>query len=441
MAGLDFMAIARGRRAAEVQNQQDEDWAFQREQRDLKRQEQMWNRQAAAWNSTSAMNRQLAADNGVTGLDYLTQQRQQNMANPEFLALPPEVQSAVLNQQRQSALLEIQAMQQRGEVVDANKALAGWGASPANSGFELAILRGDPQGMLDAANAQFGSSLALNPDNTVTYLGQNLPAEQVVRAIAAARSPAGVIDTGSQFEEATRQAAQQQTMAQQVAAQQQAQEYNSALSSMLARGIPRAEAEATLAPFKPATMPAAGIGVPAPAGVPAVPAPSGILVNDGTVGAPVMPTAMQQVAAQQAALSAPQAAAVQAAGIATPGFAPPAVVAPPPAVGYAANEQRAAAAIPVQNALQTAAEQVLQLSRQLKADRFSAQNYEARGRVGVDPATRVRLGEARLQEALRVMAEAQARVNALPEIAQGVAPTNFNYGPQSNTGVMLQGVN
>ena len=35
------MAIARGRRAAEVQNQQDEDWAFQREQRDLKRQEQM----------------------------------------------------------------------------------------------------------------------------------------------------------------------------------------------------------------------------------------------------------------------------------------------------------------------------------------------------------------------------------------------------------------
>ena len=322
MAGLDFMAIARGRRAAEVQNQQDEDWAFQREQRDLKRQEQMWNRQAAAWNSTSAMNRQLAADNGVTGLDYLTQQRQQNMANPEFLALPPEVQSAVLNQQRQSALLEIQAMQQRGEVVDANKALAGWGASPANSGFELAILRGDPQGMLDAANAQFGSSLALNPDNTVTYLGQNLPAEQVVRAIAAARSPAGVIDTGSQFEEATRQAEQQQTTAQQVAAQQQAQEYNSALSSMLARGIPRAEAEATLAPFRPAT----GVGVPAVSAPPAPGALPQFLQLPGVAVTPA-PTAMQQVAATQAGLSAPQAAAVQAAGIATPGIIPTAAAA------------------------------------------------------------------------------------------------------------------
>lgn len=315
------MAIARGRRQAENENWEDftraqraEDFVFQREQRDIKRQEQMWGQEAAAWLAPSISNRQLAADAGISPVDYEIQQREQTLANPEFQAKSPEVQKLILQQMQQRALLVAQTARDQGDITAANRVVQAYGQPRVLGAVQEAAY----QGNVDEALTRAG----FPPDeNGMVAIGDVLVPKVIAaqQLIASGGVPGSVVTAAAQQQANAALLEQQKTTAQQVAEQQAVEQWTQARNAAQLAGLLPQFLQLNPDP-RGAAAPTVGIPIP-----PTIAAPSGVTISDGSVGAPVMPSAMQQVvAAQQAVapgLTAAQTAAVQAAGgVGTPTF-------------------------------------------------------------------------------------------------------------------------
>lgn len=191
---IDFMAIAKGRQLARNENwqdrvraQQEEKYAIQRELWQDQIAERAINRESQAYVAPLISNMQMAASAGVTPVDFLIQQREQVMADPNFQNASPEVQQRILNTLGQTVRAQLQDLQRTGDFGSVQRLAQAYGLISPTTDIDVARAQGDPETILNATNAQFGSNFTLNPDGrTVTVAGVNVPVEQVAYAITQA---------------------------------------------------------------------------------------------------------------------------------------------------------------------------------------------------------------------------------------------------------------
>lgn len=206
MAGIDFMAIARGRQLARKENRQDRVWAQEDLKRELERetwQDELrdikYNREAMAYVAPLITHLQTAQAAGLSPVDYLLQQRDQIMADPAFLAFSPEVQNRVLSTLGQSMRVTAQDLQQTGRFDDAQRLTEGFNVVSPVTGIDQARAAGSPQQALDFLNSQYGSEYFIDENGMVNVEGTLVPADQVAMAVfSSGGQGAGALAAGIQ---------------------------------------------------------------------------------------------------------------------------------------------------------------------------------------------------------------------------------------------------
>jgi hypothetical protein len=202
---IDFMAITEGRQKALADNWQDK-VRFEQEKvnafndrgrqiEGVKREEgftdYLGQQEAAAYLAPLLGNRQLAADRGLSDVDWAIQQRKEILADPNFQSKSPAVQQHILDKLSQSATLIAQQRLSMGgaeNVSLAQKLLGVYGASGGPNNLATAIASGDPKQILDAAH--------LVPDangKVEIYPGHKVDALEAVGGIIQAGNKGGSI--------------------------------------------------------------------------------------------------------------------------------------------------------------------------------------------------------------------------------------------------------
>ena len=258
---IDFMAYARGQRTALDNMLQEERLLRERSEREREWEKQLLDRQAAGYLSTSTTNQQLAADAGISPIDYMIQQREQTLADPNFQRMPPALQQAIVEQMRGQAVLTAQNAYNQGNVADANRLVSAYGNLPLASQFQTAGLSGNVAQIVQAMNAQFGTNAVLSEDGqSVTVNGITMPAVEFARQAYASGSGSGGLTALAAWQEAQRL--------------EQARQSEYAQALRLA-GIDPASVglgAASVAPAAPGAAPAApGAAPAAPGAAPAAP--------------------------------------------------------------------------------------------------------------------------------------------------------------------------
>jgi hypothetical protein len=202
---IDFMAYARGQRTALDNMLQEERLLRERSEREREWEKQLLDRQAASYLSTSTTNQQLAADAGISPIDYMIQQREQTLADPNFQRMPPALQQAIVEQMRGQAVLMAQNAYNQGNMADANRLVSAYGNLPLASQFQTAGLSGNVAQIVQAMNEQFGTNAVLSEDGqTVTVNGTTMPAAEFARQAWASGSGAGGLTALAAWQEAQR---------------------------------------------------------------------------------------------------------------------------------------------------------------------------------------------------------------------------------------------
>ena len=202
---IDFMAYARGQRTALDNMLQEERLLRERSEREREWEKQLLDRQAAGYLSTSTTNQQLAADAGISPIDYMIQQREQTLADPNFQRMPPALQQAIVEQMRGQAVLTAQNAYNQGNVADANRLVSAYGNLPLASQFQTAGLSGNVAQIVQAMNAQFGTNAVLSEDGqSVTVNGITMPAVEFARQAYASGSGSGGLTALAAWQEAQR---------------------------------------------------------------------------------------------------------------------------------------------------------------------------------------------------------------------------------------------
>ena len=202
---IDFMAYARGQRTALDNMLQEERLLRERSEREREWEKQLLDRQAASYLSTSTTNQQLAADAGVSPIDYMIQQREQTLADPNFQRMPPALQQAIMEQMRGQAVLMAQNAYNQGNMADANRLVSAYGNLPLASQFQTAGLSGNVAQIVQAMNEQFGTNAVLSEDGqSVTVNGTTMPAAEFARQAWASGSGSGGLTALAAWQEAQR---------------------------------------------------------------------------------------------------------------------------------------------------------------------------------------------------------------------------------------------
>ena len=202
---IDFMAYARGQRTALDNMLQEERLLRERSEREREWEKQLLDRQAAGYLSTSTTNQQLAADAGISPIDYMIQQREQTLADPNFQQMPPALQQAIVEQMRGQAVLMAQNAYNQGDMADANRLVTAYGNLPLASQFQTAGLSGNVAQIVQAMNEQFGTNAVLSEDGqTVSVNGITMPAVEYARQAYASGSGSGGLTSLAAWQEAQR---------------------------------------------------------------------------------------------------------------------------------------------------------------------------------------------------------------------------------------------
>lgn len=202
---IDFMAYARGQRTALDNMLQEERLLRERSEREREWEKQLLDRQAAGYLSTSTTNQQLAADAGIAPIDYMIQQREQTLADPNFQQMPPALQQAIVEQMRGQAVLMAQNAYNQGNMADANRLVSAYGNLPLASQFQTAGLSGNVAQIVQAMNEQFGTNAVLSEDGqSVTVNGTTMPAAEYARQAWASGSGSGGLTALAAWQEAQR---------------------------------------------------------------------------------------------------------------------------------------------------------------------------------------------------------------------------------------------
>ena len=343
--GIDLLGVARGRRAAQNDNYEDlrrlqeqEKFAFDREQRMADLQERQYGRMAAEFTAPLLMRQQQMADGidgqpGKNNLEALLTLRGEIMQDPRFLSAPPQVQERVLQQLGASAAAVAQQAITAGDPTAAQRLLTGFGVNYVSPLGQVAQ-SGNPALIIDTAIASGATIERLpNGDFRETTTGEILPANMggdLARQLAA--SPTNLTNAQAVFS-AIRDQRAAQALAQEQAAAAEAQQRQVLLLDLYSNGFtPQPDGSWLHADGR--QIPSAALGGLIPAAETPPPAGPGGGLRDvrfllgadtgaaAPVAAPVTP-AQQAAAAPVAAPVTPaqQAAAVQQAAAGPGGLA------------------------------------------------------------------------------------------------------------------------
>jgi hypothetical protein len=239
---IDFTSIYRGRRAARqdiqaerLSAQREEEFAFQRQQREQQALSQSYDRDATAYTATLLGNMQQAANAGQSDLDYMIEQRNVVLQDPNFQAFSPEVQQRVLARLGSAAQVTAQQYVDAGELSAARRLYDAWGWGNQISDKRIAASSGNIGSILATYDPK-GELYKANPDGTVTILatGVNVPQDRFAAAIAAGGAGAvPVISAGVSVENTQREQIDTANAAALAAARQQQE------NDLLLRGFTR----------------------------------------------------------------------------------------------------------------------------------------------------------------------------------------------------------
>lgn len=204
MAGIDFMAIARGREAALSDNykdirriQEQEQYGFSREQQLAKQLQERQNREATTYLSTVMPNLQRYADQGMNPVDALLNQRSMIQNHADFQAMTPEVQTAILNGLGETAKLQAAALAKAGNYTDLERLTSAFGAVNPLNPLGIAAASGDPLAVFKAVSERSPGAYTLSADQkfVIDRAGNQVPltdwAAYTVAGLGEANSAAG----------------------------------------------------------------------------------------------------------------------------------------------------------------------------------------------------------------------------------------------------------
>lgn len=181
---IDFSSMLRGQRAARqdiradrLDQRQEEEFAFRRQQRQQQAEQQSWDQQAAGYTSTLLTNMQRAADAGQNDLDFLISQRDAVLQDPAFASFTPEVQERVLKRLGEAAQITAQQHLDAGDPAAARRLYSSFGWGQQIPEQDIAFKTGDSNQIIAAIDPD-NTRLRANADGTFTYL----PTGQVMRA-------------------------------------------------------------------------------------------------------------------------------------------------------------------------------------------------------------------------------------------------------------------
>lgn len=181
---IDFMGFARGAALADEMNWRDR----LRSQDEIRLQRSMddeqHERQARTYMASLLTNMQTAASAGVDPTDFFIQQREQMLADPNFQAMPAEVQHLVINRLGNSAALQLQALKNAGDVQGIQRLSDAFGLTSPVNAPAMAGHVGDYGAQINAINAMYGSDIQLSPDgSTVSMAGLSMPAHEAIAVL------------------------------------------------------------------------------------------------------------------------------------------------------------------------------------------------------------------------------------------------------------------
>lgn len=210
---IDFTAIYKGRRAAQndiraerLSDQREEEFAFQRQQREQQALGQSFDRDATAYTATLLGNMQKAASAGQSDLDYMIEQRNVVLQDPNFQAFSPEVQQRVLTRLGSAAQVTAQQYVDAGELSAARRLYDAWGWGGQISDKRIAASTGNISTILSTYDPK-GELFKANDDGTVTILatGRKVGQDRFAAAITAGGAGATpLISAGVAVEDAQR---------------------------------------------------------------------------------------------------------------------------------------------------------------------------------------------------------------------------------------------
>lgn len=211
MAGIDFMAIARGREAALSDNykdirriQEQEQYGFSREQQLAKQLQERQNREATRYLSTVMPNLQRYADQGMNPVDALLNQRTLIQNHADFQSMTPEVQTLILNGLGETAKLQAQALAKAGNYTDLERLTSAFGSVNPLNPLGIAVASGDPLQVFKAVSERSPGAYTLSADQkfVVDRAGNQVPlvdwAAYTAEGLGEANSAAGGLNAFQQ---------------------------------------------------------------------------------------------------------------------------------------------------------------------------------------------------------------------------------------------------
>lgn len=211
MAGIDFMAIARGRQAALSDNykdiqrvQEQEQYGFSREQQLAKQLQERQNREATRYLSTVMPNLQRYADLDMNPVEALLNQRTLIQNHADFQAMAPEVQTLILNGLGETAKLQAQALARSGKWDDLKRLTSAFGSVNPLNPLGIAVASGDPLQVFKAVSERSPGAYTLSDDQkfVIDRAGNQVPlndwAAYTAAGLGEANSAAGGLNAFQQ---------------------------------------------------------------------------------------------------------------------------------------------------------------------------------------------------------------------------------------------------
>lgn len=211
--GLDFMAFARGAQIARDVNWQQrlrdqekrrmhlQDVAFSKALEDSHERQE-----AARYLAPITRNRIQAARAGIDTPDFMEQQLQAVLDDPEFNNLDPGTQKRILGTMSQRAQVEAKRLADLGMGTRAVQLANAFNNPLPRSPLQAALLSGNTSRVMEALNSHFpGANLELNDDNTVTVAGQDVPLDALIQEVLASGNAGGVFNAAARAGRRSRQ--------------------------------------------------------------------------------------------------------------------------------------------------------------------------------------------------------------------------------------------
>lgn len=197
--GVDFMAFERGRRARREADREDRLGSLQEQLIAQEMQDAQGRRQAQRYLTSVMGNMQRATDAGIPVSDFLTEQRDQILTDPNFEKFDVSVQEQILRSLGQTASARAQRLYQAGDFGAAQQLADAFGFIGPSRPFDQFRGSTDPLDPIrHAIEMNPEGPLQIADDGSVTYMGEAVDPNQVALSLLESQQPASVWNIGAQ---------------------------------------------------------------------------------------------------------------------------------------------------------------------------------------------------------------------------------------------------